>query len=273
MASVKRLAGYSVILAACIVFLLCVGGVGGVWYAQSRVLELGNGLFDAAGDSLDFLDGKLVRIQEACQHSHRRVGQLADGFRHLPQKDSETIAETKSLLNALNEEVFEPLRSAEDWLDSAQAVATGVSHVSSALASSRYAESHSDATGVALVDQLHNASDSAVEILNAVQDFRQRVVDLRDDAAAARRLALNIVARLAQTEERIARLCGRLERLRERVAALKTELEEKNRSFDRWITVGAAAAALLLAWFAASQIVMIAYVRPISHRNRPNGVG
>ena len=172
---------------------------------------MGTACSTLAEDSLAFMDEKLDRIEGAFKNTHRRVGLLSTSLNRLPQKDAEVQAEAKSLLKTLDEEVFEPLKSAQTWLDSTHAVAVGVGKISEAVVSSKYAASHEDSVGVAMAGQLQDASEAVVEILTTVKEVRQRLIDIRDDAVSARRIALAIVARLAQVETRMANLCRRIE--------------------------------------------------------------
>ena len=75
-----------------------------------------------------------------------------------------------------------------------------------------------------MVEQLQGFSDAVVEILTTVQEVRQELIDIRDDALSARRIALTIVARLAQVETRMANLCRRIETFHARVAEMKGEI-------------------------------------------------
>ena len=103
---IRRSAGSGVILLASVAFVLCFAGIIGVWSTKSRVDVVGDKVFEAAEDSLAFMDEKLDRIEGAFKNGHRRVGWLSKGVNRLPQKDAEVKAEATSLLKALDEEVF-----------------------------------------------------------------------------------------------------------------------------------------------------------------------
>lgn len=217
---IRRSAGSGVILLASVVLILCFAGIIGVWSTKSRIDVLGDKVFEAAEDSLAFMDEKLDRIEGAFKNGHRRVGLLSKGVNRLPQKEAEAKEEATSLLKALDEEVFGPLKSAQTWLDSTHAVAV-------------------------------------VEILTTLKEVRQGLIDIRDDVLSARRIVLMIVARLAQVEKRMANLCGRIERFHARVVEMKGEIAAVRDTSQWWTMLGAVLATLLLAWFAASQIGMV----------------
>jgi hypothetical protein len=217
---IRRSAGSGVILLASVVLILCFAGIIGVWSTKSRIDVLGDKVFEAAEDSLAFMDEKLDRIEGAFKNGHRRVGLLSKGVNRLPQKEAEAKEEATSLLKALDEEVFGPLKSAQMWLDSTHAVAV-------------------------------------VEILTTLKEVRQGLIDIRDDVLSARRIVLMIVARLAQVEKRMANLCGRIERFHARVVEMKGEIAAVRDTSQWWTMLGAVLATLLLAWFAASQIGMV----------------
>jgi hypothetical protein len=254
---IRRSAGSGVILLASVVLILCFAGIIGVWSMKSRIDVLGDKVFEAAEDSLAFMDVKLDRIEGAFKNSHRRVGLLSKGVNRLPQKETEAKAEATSLLKTLDEGVFEPLKSAQTWLDSTHAVAVGVDKISEAVVSSKYAASHEDSVGVAMAGQLQDVSEAVAGILTTLKEVRQGLVDIRADVLSARRIALMIVARLAQVEKRMADLCGRIERFHARVAGMKGEIAAVRGDFRWWTMLGAVLVTFLLIWFAASQIGMV----------------
>jgi hypothetical protein len=108
-----------------------------------------------------------------------------------------------------------------------------------------------------MAGQLQEASEAVVDILTTVQEVRQRLIDIRDDAVSARRIVLAIVARLAQVETRMANLCKRIETFHTRVAEMKGGIVVVRGTFHRWTMLGAILISLLLSWFAVSQIGMV----------------
>ena len=254
---IRRSAGSGVILLASVVLILCFAGIIGVWNTKSRIDVLGDKVFEAAEDSLAFMDEKLDRIEGAFKNSHRRVGLLSKGVNRLSQKESDAKAEAASLLKTLDEEVLEPLKSARTWLDSTHAVAVGVGKVSEAVVSSKYAASHEDSVGVAMAGQVQDVSEAVAGMLTTLKEVRQGLIDIHADVLSARRIALTIVARLAQVEKRMENLCGRIERFHARVAGMKGEIAAVRGDFQWWTMLGAVLVTLLLIWFAASQIGMV----------------
>lgn len=253
----RRSAGLGIILVASAGLMLCLAGIVGVWVAKSHVDALGEKLFEVAEDSLAFMDKKLDRVETVFGNVHRRIGTLSTAVDCFPQKQAEAETETTSLLKTLDEEVFEPLKSAQTWLDSTHAVAVGVEKVSEAVVSSDYAASHEDSVGVAIAGRLEDVSESVVEILTTLKDARQGLIDLRDDVLSARRIAVTIVAHLTQAENRMANLCERTGRLHAGVVEMAEEIADVRASFQSWTMMGSALLTLLLAWFAASQIGMM----------------
>jgi hypothetical protein len=105
MNAMRRSAGLGIILLASVMLVLCLAGIVGVWFAKSRVDTIGVGIFKAAGSSLEFMDGKLDRIENAFKNGNRRIGLISNAVNHLPGKDPEIKTETMSLLKSLDEEV------------------------------------------------------------------------------------------------------------------------------------------------------------------------
>lgn len=257
MNAVGRSTGLGMMLLASAGLILCLGGIVGVWLAKRHLDALGERLFEAAEDSLTFMDEKLDRVETVFRNVHRRTGTLSKAVDRFPEKEAEAELEATSLLKTLNEGVFEPLNSAQTWLDSTHAVAVGVGKVSEAIVSSEYAESHRDSVGVVVAERLQDISQSVVEILMTLKDARQGLIELRDNVLLARSIAVRIVARLTQAETRMANLCERIEKLHVGVVELKAEIADVKASFHWWTMLGTALLTLLLAWFAASQIGMM----------------
>jgi DNA repair ATPase RecN len=237
--------------------------------ARNRVDALADKVFEAADDALAFMEEKLVRIEGAFQNSSTRIELLSVGVNRLSQKETEARAEAVSLLKTLDEEVFERLKSAQVWLDSTHAVAVSVGKISEAVVSSKYAASHEDSMGVAMAEQLQELSEAVVEILTTLNEARQGLVDIRDDVLSARRIAQMIATRFARVEERMANLCGRIEKFHARVAATRGEIAAARSDFRWWTTLGAVLIAMLLAWVAASQVGMVLRGWSLAKRQAP----
>jgi methyl-accepting chemotaxis protein len=254
---IRRFAGWGIILLASIMLILCMAGIFGVWLTKSHVDAIGDDLCKAADNSLEFMDEKLYQIENAFINGNRRIALLANAVNSLPEKESEIKTKTISLLKSLDEEVFEPLKTAETWIDSTHAVAVGVGKVSEAVATSEYAATHKDYMGVAMAERLQNCSESLVEILATLQEVRQELVDIRDDMASARRIAARIVAGLAQIETKMGNLCKRIEDVHARIIEMKDAVSALRLRFQWWTMLVSVLLSLLLAWFIAPQISMI----------------
>lgn len=268
MNTIRRSAGLGMTIVASAGLVLCLAGIVGVWITKRHVDALGDKVFEAAEDSLAFVDKKLDRVETAFRDVHSRIGVLSKAVDRFPQKQAEAETETRSLLKTLDEEVFEPLKSAQTWLDSTHAVAVGVGKVSEAVVSSKYAASHEDSVGLAIAERLQDASESVVDILTTLKDARQGLLDLRDDVLSARRVAVAVVAHLTQAETRIANLCERTERLHVGVVKMKEGIADVRASFQWWTMLVAVLLTLLLAWFAASQIGMMLHGWTLARRQR-----
>ncbi len=257
MNAIRRSTGLAIILLASVMLILCLTGIIGVWLVKGCVDAIGDGIFKAADNSLEFMDEKLDRIENAFKNGNKRIGLISNAVNHLPEKGSEIKTETISLLKSLDEEVFEPLKTAETWIDSTQAVAVGVGKISEAVVTSEYAATHKDSMGVAMAERLQSCSESLVEILTTLQEVRQGLIDMRDDVASARRIAARVVARLAQIETGMANLCERIERVHAGIIEMKGAVSDLRDRFQWWTMFGAVLLSLLLTWFATSQIGMI----------------
>jgi septation ring formation regulator EzrA len=266
MNAIRRTAGLGIILLASAMMILCLAGIVGVWLVKGRVDAIGDGIFKAADNSLEFMDEKLDRIEIAFKNGNRRIGLISNAVNHLPEKGAEIKTGTISLLKSLDEEVFEPLKTAETWIDSTQAVAVGVGKISEAMVTSEYAASHKDSMGVEMAERLQSCSESLVEILTNLQEVRQGLIDIRDDLASARRIAARVVARLAQIETRMANLCKRIEGVHTRIIEMKGAVSDQKDRFQWWTMFGAVLISLFLGWFAASQIGMILHGFPLVRR-------
>jgi methyl-accepting chemotaxis protein len=266
MNAIRRSAGLGIILLASVMLILCLAGIVGVWLAKSRVDAIGDSIFKAADISLAFMDEKLDRIENVFKNGEGRIGLISNAVDHLPEKGTEIKTETVSLLKSLDEEVFEPLKTAETWIDSTRAVAVGVGKVSEAVAISEYAATHKESMGVEIAERLQSCSESLIEILATLEEVRQRLIDIRDDVASARRIAASVVARLAQIETRMANLCKRIESVHARIIEMKGAVSDLSDGFRWWTMLAGVLLSLLLAWFAASQIGMIVHGLPLVRR-------
>ena len=266
MNAIRRSTGLGIILLASAMLILGLAGIIGVWLAKSRVDAIGDGIFKAADNSLEFMDEKLDRIEIVFKNGNKRIGLISNAVNHLPEKGPEIKSETISLLKSLDEEVFEPLKKAETWINSTHAVAVGVGKISEAVVTSEYASNHKDSMGVEIAERLQSCSESLVEILTTLQEVRQGLIDIRDDVTSARRIAARVVARLAQVETRMANLCKRIEGVHTKIIEIKGAVSDMRDIFQWWTMLVSVLLSLLLAWFAVSQIGMIIHGLPLVRR-------
>ena len=83
---IRRAAGSGINLLASVVLVLCLAGIVGVWIAKSRVDVLGDNVFQAADDSLAFMDEKLERIEGAFKNGPQPSWILSKGVDRLSQQ-------------------------------------------------------------------------------------------------------------------------------------------------------------------------------------------
>jgi len=257
MGIVRRSLGVGSLLLSVLGLILCLAGIVGIWIVRSRVEAAGEAVLGAAEDSLAFVDDKLDRVKQILNRSQEPVGLLSKAAKRLQRKDPEAKKEVTSLLLTLDEKVFQELKTAQSWLDSAHAVAVGVGRVSQAVVSSDYAASHQDTVGMAMAQRVQEPSESVAEILAKLQVVRQELIQLRDTAGVAREVAIRIMTRLVDLETRLNHLASRIERLDARVAETRDDVGDLKQSFPWWTTVVALVITLFLVWLAVSQAVMV----------------
>ncbi len=251
-----RSIGLGVILLSVLGLLLCLAGIVGVWIVKSRVKAIGNAAFSAADDSLNFVNAKIDRVQQALDKSRQRVGWISNAAERLKDETADARKESEPLLQALDE-VFQQLKAAESWLDSCHAVASSVSRVSEAVVSSEYAASHEDAAGIAIAQRIQELSESVADALAKLQSVRQELVDLRDTGKLARKVVVTVVVHVADLDGKLANLSARLEKFDGKVAHAKVSVAELRLKVHWWIRIAAVALTVLMAWFGVSQIGMI----------------
>ncbi len=256
MVVLKKSIGFGVVVCSVVGLLLCLAGIVGVWMVKSRVKAIGNAAFSAADDSLDFVNAKSDRVQQALNKSRQRVGWISKAAERLQDETADARKESEPLLLALDE-VFRELKAAESWLDSCHAVASGLSRVSEAVVSSEYAASHEDSAGIAIAQRIQELSESVADALAKLQSVRQELVALRDTGKLARTVVVTIVAHVADLDGKVANLSARLEKFDSKVAHAKASVAEVRLKVRWWIRIAAVALTVLMAWFGVSQIGMI----------------
>ncbi len=253
-----RLIGLGAILLSALGLLVCLAGIVGVWTVKSRVNAIGNAAFSAADGSLAFVDAKIDRVKEALDKSRQRVGWISKAAERLRDVKADARKESEPLLQALDE-VFQQLKAAESWLDSCDAVASGVSKVSDAVVSSEYAAAHEDATGIVLSKRIQDLSEAVTDALAKVQSVRQELVDLRDTGKVAREVVATVVAHVIDLDGKLANLSARLEKVGNRVTQAKASVDGLHQRLHWWTAFAAVALTILMAWFGISQIGMMGH--------------
>jgi hypothetical protein len=258
MAILRKLIGFGTMLMAVLGLLLCVGGIIGIWVGKSRVDAVGIAVFGTADETLAFVDIKLDRVKQVIERSRHRVSGISRIAERLKNAEAEARKDSEPLLQAVDE-VYQELKSAESWLDSSHAVASGVSRVSEAVASSDFAATRQESTGVAVALELQQFADAVAAALAKLQAMRLELIELRDTGKLARDIALGILARVADLDGRLANLAIRIENLDTRVATTRASYADLGQRLGRWTVVAAVVASVILMWFGISQIVTMAY--------------
>ncbi|MFZ1932358.1 MAG: hypothetical protein WCB27_22300 [Thermoguttaceae bacterium] len=258
MNTVRRLAGDGALLLATLGLFLCIGGIVAAWVGKSRVDTVGATVFGAADEAFGFVDIKLDRVKQVLERSRHRVSDMSRIAERLKNAEANARKEYEPLLQTL-EEVYQELKSAESWVDSSHAVASGISRVSAAVMSSDFAASRQESTGVAVALELQQFADAVAEALARLQPMRLQLIELRNRGELARDIAVGILARVADLDGKLANLAARLENLDARVATTKVSCADFGQRFARWTIVAAVVASVILVWFGISQIAMMAY--------------
>ena len=258
MAILKWLIGPGTVLIAVLGLLLCVGGIIGVWVGKSHVDAVGNAVFGMADDGLAFVDAKLDRVKQVVERSRHRVSGISRIAERLKNAGAAAGKDYESLLQGLDA-VYQELKSAESWLDSSHAVASGISRVSEAVASSDFAAARQESTGVVVARELQQFADTVADALAKLQAMRLELIELRDTGKLSRDIAIGILARVADLDGKLANLAARVENLDARVAATRALCVDRGQRLGRWTVVAAMVASVILTWFGISQIVTMTY--------------
>ena len=133
------------------------------------------------------------------------------------------------------------MKAAESWLDSCNAVASGISKVSEAVVTSEYAASHEDSAGIAIAKRIQELSEAVTDALAKVQSVRQKLVDLRDTGRLAREVVAMVVAHVADLDGRLANLSARLEKFGNTVTQAKASVADLHQRLHWWTAIAAVA--------------------------------
>jgi chromosome segregation ATPase len=210
---------------------------------------------EAADTSLALVNDKLGQVEEVLKRGQQPVTLLSNAADRLQRQEPEAKEQVTSLLRQLDDTVFQELKSAQSWLDSAHAIAAGVDRVSEAVVSSDYAATRQDTVGMALAERLQQSSQSVAEMLDKLKSLRGEIVQLRDTAVVSREVAARLAARVVDVEEKMNRIASGIEKLDVRVADIRVDVGDLKRQVPVWTTVAALLFTLLPVWFAVSQVL------------------
>ena len=255
MAIVRRSLGLGTLLLSILGLTICIAVIVGVWMVKSRVEAVSNAALEAADQALAFVDDKLGQVEETLKRGQQPVTLLSKAAERLQRQKPEAKEEVTSLLRQLDDTVFQELKSAESWLDSAHAIAVGVDRVSEAVVTSDYAAARQDTVGMALAERLQQSSESVAEILAKVQSLREELAQLRDTAVVSREVAARLLARAVFLEGRMNQLASGIEKLDVRVSEIRVDVGDLKQRVSWWTTAAALLLTLLPVWFAVSQVV------------------
>ena len=256
MAIARRSLGLGTLLLSIFGLTVCVAVIVAVWMIKARVEAVSDAVMEAADQSLAFVDGKLGRVEKILQAGQEPVTLLSRAAERLQRQEPEAKEEVTSLVRQLDDAVFQELKSAQSWLDSAHAIAVGVDRVSKAVVTSDYAATRQDTVGMELAERLQKSSESVVEILTKFQSLREEIIRLRNTVAVSREVAARLVARVVELEERMKRLASGIGKLDVRVSEIRVEVGDLKQEVPWWTTLAALLLTLLPVWFAISQVVV-----------------
>jgi hypothetical protein len=253
----RQLAGYGIVLLAFLGLFLCLSVIIGAWVVKSRVDAVGLAVFQTADEALGFLDIKLGLVSQALERSRDSVGTMARNAARLQNAEADVRQECESLLQTLDG-IRQELKSAESWLDSSIAIANGISRVSMAAISSEYAASRPEAAGWMVAREVQVFVDSVIATLAKLQALRMELTHVLDTGRITREVALGIVERVAQLDQVVTGLNGRIDNLDAKVATARASCKTLGQKLQRWNLVATVVACTISLWFGISQI-LVAY--------------
>ncbi len=246
------------VLLAILGLVLCLVGIAGAWLIKSRVDAVGAAVFGTTDKAFEFVEGKLNLVKQGLERNRQSAGDLSRIAGRLKNAEADVRRESESLLQVMDA-AYQEFQSAESWLESAHALANGVSRVSDTLVSSEFAASRQESAGVAVAREVREFANSVTEALSQLQSMRGELINLRNAGVLAREAVLVILGRVAALEQAVDRLDVRLGNVISKVEAARITCAEQGRRFRRWTLAAALAASILPVWFGFSQIVVMAY--------------
>jgi hypothetical protein len=261
---VRRWAGPGTLVLATLGLLLCIAGIVVAWVGKSRADAVSAAIFESADEAFGFVDFKLDRVKQVLKESRHRVGDMSRIAARLQSTEANARKECEPLLQTL-EDVCREMKTAESWLDSSRALASGVSRISEAVVSSEYAAAHQESAGVAAARDVQAFANSVTDALTKLQTLRLELAELRDRGKVVRKAALGIIAHVADLDGRLASLCDRVEKLDAKLSATRESCAELNHNFCRRTLVAAVLVTVVLVWLGFSQIVTMGYGWRLAH--------
>jgi chromosome segregation ATPase len=214
-------------------------------------------VFEVGDDSLAFLDNKLSRVEQIVRGGEERLQWLSKTVERLPIEEFAANSEVAAMLKTLDENVVNALSTAQQWLDSIHAIASGLGKVAESVVSSKYAAAHPDSLGVSIAERLQTLSASLVEILAMLQEIRQELLNFRSQAISLRDFAVMMADRLANVTVRVTNLAQQIEELHDKTAQMQGGVARWRGRLHTWTLLAAVLLTAFFAWFAASQISMV----------------
>jgi hypothetical protein len=264
MSLTRRLAGHGILLLAILGLLVCLGGFAWTWRLKTRVDAVGRAAFNAADETLEFVDRKLDISRQALERSRQSFTGLSRGAARLQLADANLRQECEPMLQTLAV-VRAELQSSADWLDSGIALAEGVSRLSTAVLASGFIAARPESAAQAVALDARAIAESVGTVFDNLQQLHLKLLALAEGTHFAHDYAMDVVDLVAKLDPMLAGLDGRLENLDAKVALARKCCAGYELTFRFWTSLAAALAALLPVWFGLSQIVVIVWGWRMAH--------
>lgn len=246
--------------------LLCMAGIAVVLAGKSRLSDLGSAVFGTADEAFVFMETHLDQVSQSLAQSRQRISEVSKLARRL-ETSGEVAREELEPLRLIIGDVFERLKSAQHWLDSSQAIASGVHRVSQAMATSKAGAADEESAGVT-AQRVAEFSEAVADALAKLQAVRQELIEIHEKRQVARELAAAIVARIIELDSKLENLSQRIATFNERVSLAKANSYALGQRIHWWINFAGAMLAIVLVWFGISQIGMMKHATHFA-RARP----
>jgi chromosome segregation ATPase len=252
-ALVTSLATHAVLLFGILGTLLCLVGIAGVWYVESRIARAGEQAVDWMDHSFSALDGRLTQVQELAAESKITIDEVQQRLSEWTATEArERLADELELETRL-QKLSAGLHRAEQMVEWSQET---VEDVQQALAIGVGLGLPWEADSVAplseSITELEEHLSHAIETTESLRQFSG--ADGNDESIASRieRLA-TITARLAAT---FVTIDSRLDAFRGRLVDAEHAVHELNAKLRTRVILVAIGVTLLLLWMAAGQVCL-----------------